>query len=81
MVNGGLEKKVAAVDDVMGPLEAAELAAIDTLGKGKFLERYKGLNRRLAAVPVDARAGVRRLEYIEWVDELVTDAAAAGGAA
>jgi len=72
------------VSDALAPLLAAKKSAIDAIGKGKFLERDLVLNHRLgAAVPVDAQDGVRRLEYLEWSYELVTDApsAAAGGVA
>ena len=83
MVAGGRGK--ADTEDLdaadLRQLKAAKKSAIVAIGKGKFLERDMVLNRYLTAVPVDARDGVRRLEYIEWADELVETPKAAGGVA
>jgi len=89
MVAGGLEKKEAAdhgkVSDALAALKAAKKDAIDAIGKGKFLKRDLVLNHLLAAVPDNARDGLRALEYLEWANELVEDemgcAGASGGAA
>ena len=80
VLTGGLEKKAAEVDAIQVPLAVAKRLAVAALGIGKFLEKDLLLNHYLTAVPVDARDGVRALEWISWADELVEVSTAAGSA-
>jgi len=87
VLNGGLETKEAAdhgkVDDALAPLLAAKKAVKDAIGQRKFVERDIELDHRLrlATVPDDARDGVRRLQYLEWANELVETPIASGAVA
>lgn len=55
--------------DEFGPLKTAKKSAVDALGRGRFLAKDMELNHRLAAVPADARDGLRRLEYELWAED------------
>ena len=87
VLTGGLETKEAAdhgkASNARAPLLAAKKVVKDAIGQRKFVERDIELGHRLrcAAVPADARDGVRVLEYIKWADELVETSAMSGGAA
>jgi len=79
VLDGGREKAdtedLGYDDPNLRRLKAAAKSAVAALGQTRFVQWDINLTRHLhlAAVPADARDGVRRFQYLKWADELVED--------